>query len=382
MRIRHVILDRDGVLNREPPAGWITTPSEFAWEDGAPEALAHLASSGVRVSVVTNQSAIGRRVASADQVEAVHRHMREDARRRGGRIDAVLVCPHAPGDRCRCRKPEPALVLEAMERSGIPPAETLLIGDDPRDLQAGRRAGVGVALVRTGKGTAAALVEPEVPVYPSLLAAVHQAVPPAQDLRVGAGAIRGAFAEHQAVLAASLEDVPRALEEAAALLVERLRGGGRVLACGNGGSAADAEHFAAELLGRLSGERPGLPALALTGCSAVLTSLANDAGYAEVFARQVEALARPGDVLVAITTSGRSPNVVAALEAARRAGCDAVALTGRDGGAAADLATRAIRIPSGETTRVQEMHALCLHALAAAVDRALGGAPPGGVPSP
>ena len=122
------------------------------------------------------------------------------------------------------------------------------------------------------------------------------------------------------------------IAQAAKHLAEKLGQGQKILACGNGGSAADAQHFAAELVNRFEVERPGLAAVALTTDGAALTSIANDAAFDQVFARQVRALGRPGDVLLAISTSGNSPNVVAAAEAARQSGMSVVALTGRDGG--------------------------------------------------
>ena len=161
---------------------------------------------------------------------------------------------------------------------------------------------------------------------------------------------------------------------AAALLAEALRAGGKVLVCGNGGSAADAQHFAAELLNRFERERPALAAVALTTDSSTLTSVANDYDFGRVFARQVEGLGRAGDVLVAISTSGRSPNVNEAVRAAHARGLRVVALTGRDGGELAALLREGdveIRVPSGSTARIQEVHILALHCLCDLLDHDL-----------
>ena len=153
MTYRHVILDRDGVLNREAPdAGYILEPSEFFWVPGALEALATLRRAGLYLSVATNQSGVGRGLMSLAQLEAVHERMRTEAAQSGAALDAVLFCPHAPDARCACRKPEPGLIYEAIARSGIAPAESIVIGDDKRDLEAAARAGVRAVLVRTGKG--------------------------------------------------------------------------------------------------------------------------------------------------------------------------------------------------------------------------------------
>lgn len=163
----------------------------------------------------------------------------------------------------------------------------------------------------------------------------------------------------------------RPLVGAAAAIVAALAGGGKLLAFGNGGSAADAQHVAAELVGRFERERPALAAVALSADVPVLTSVANDEGYARVFARQVEALGRRGDVALGISTSGTSPSVVAGLDAARRLGLTTVALTGRDGGDAGRIADVHVNVASASTARVQEVHRTLLHALCALVERAL-----------
>lgn len=170
-------------------------------------------------------------------------------------------------------------------------------------------------------------------------------------------ALTEAIALHERVRAAGVETILAA----AAAVTTALRQGGTVLVFGNGGSAADAQHLAAELVGRFQRERRGYAAVALTADPSVLTSIANDYGYDRVFARQVEALGRSGDVAIAITTSGRSPNVVRALEAARARSLTTVALTGRDGGEAGRVADVHVNVPSDSTPRVQEVHRTLLH---------------------
>ena len=162
-----------------------------------------------------------------------------------------------------------------------------------------------------------------------------------------------------------------AIVRSAEVLRATLAAGHKVLLCGNGGSAADAQHIAAELVGRFVVERRGLPAIALTTDSSALTALANDYGYDVVFARQVEALGRPGDVLVAITTSGRSKNVVAAIAAARACGMKVIALTGGGGRELVASCDAGVAVPSGETARIQECHIAIGHAIAELVDRLL-----------
>jgi D-glycero-D-manno-heptose 1,7-bisphosphate phosphatase len=174
MTPRHLILDRDGVLNHEASSGWISSAAEWRWLPGVLGALRSLHEAGVRVSVVTNQSCIGRGLATRQQVDAVHERMMRECRAAGGSIDAVFVCPHAPGDGCDCRKPRSGLVRQAVTAAGLAAGQTLLVGDDQRDLEAGRGGGVRIALVRTGKGvqTEASLGASDVPVYDDLRSAV------------------------------------------------------------------------------------------------------------------------------------------------------------------------------------------------------------------
>jgi D-sedoheptulose 7-phosphate isomerase len=164
--------------------------------------------------------------------------------------------------------------------------------------------------------------------------------------------------------------------QVAEALIKCLVEGHKLLVCGNGGSAAAAQHFAAEMLNRFEAERPGLPAIALTTDSSTLTSIANDYQFSDVFARQVRALGQSGDVLLCITTSGGSANVVSAIEAAHDRDMPVVLLSGRDGGAAAVALAQGdleIRVPSGSTARTQEVHILVLHCLCDLIDRSLLG---------
>jgi D-sedoheptulose 7-phosphate isomerase len=155
------------------------------------------------------------------------------------------------------------------------------------------------------------------------------------------------------------------------VLLEALRSGRTVMACGNGGSAADAQHFAAELTGRFARERRAWPALALTTDTSALTAIGNDYGFDRVFARQVEAHGRQGDVLVAMSTSGNSPNVLAAVEAARARGVKTIGLTGTDGGALGRVVDVHLNVPSPTTARIQEVHITLLHVLCDLVEQEL-----------
>ena len=159
----------------------------------------------------------------------------------------------------------------------------------------------------------------------------------------------------------SLRAVRPVLERIATEITYTVLAGNKILWCGNGGSAADSQHLAAELVGRFRRERRGLPSIALTTDTSALTSISNDYGYEKVFSRQVEALCSKGDVLVGISTSGNSQNVCLALKAARELGALTIAFTGKDGGAMADIAEIVLQIPSKDTARIQEGHVLCGH---------------------
>jgi D-sedoheptulose 7-phosphate isomerase len=155
---------------------------------------------------------------------------------------------------------------------------------------------------------------------------------------------------------------------AAQALVEALQAGGKVLVFGNGGSASDAQHLAAELVGRFMKERAAMPAVALTVDTSILTAIANDYSYKQVFVRQIEALGRPGDVALGISTSGESPNVVAGLKTARARGLKTIALTGRDGGAVGQAADIHVNVPDQNTARVQEVHRTLLHVMCEVIE--------------
>lgn len=184
------------------------------------------------------------------------------------------------------------------------------------------------------------------------------------------GAVTAVIDEHVALVGA-LRDLAPSVAQAAALVTEALAGGGKVLLCGNGGSAADAQHIAGELVGRFLKERRPLPALALHTNTSVLTALGNDYGFEEVFARQVAALGRPGDVLVVISTSGNSPNVLRAAEVAKERGMKVIGLTGAGGGKLKQLCDLCLCVPSASTPRIQEMHILIGHIICQLVEEAL-----------
>ncbi|MEO0575400.1 MAG: phosphoheptose isomerase [Pseudomonadota bacterium] len=184
--------------------------------------------------------------------------------------------------------------------------------------------------------------------------------------------IKDHFSESVEAKQASALVLPDALLQAATLMSDAIRSGGKIMSCGNGGSAGDSQHFSSELLNRFEMERPGLPAMALTTDTSTLTSIANDYAYEDIFSKQVRALATSADVLLAISTSGNSENVCRAIAAAHEAGARVVALTGRDGGKMRALLSEEdceICVPSPRTARIQEVHLLAIHCLCDIIDQ-------------
>lgn len=184
------------------------------------------------------------------------------------------------------------------------------------------------------------------------------------------------FQDSIAVKQQSLEVLIEPIHRAGEAMVNSLLNNGKILSCGNGGSAGDAQHFSAELLNRFEKERPGLPAMALTTDSSTITAIANDYSYEEIFSKQVSALGQPGDILLAISTSGNSANVAAAMRAAQERDMLSVVLSGNDGGLMTDLLRDQdieIRVPSNRTARIQEVHLVVIHCLCDFIDTQLFG---------
>lgn len=186
--------------------------------------------------------------------------------------------------------------------------------------------------------------------------------------------IQSHFEESIETKRAAMASIIPEIVEAGELMVETLRNGGKILSCGNGGSAGDAQHFSAELLNRFEMERPGMPAIALTTDSSTITAIANDYAYQDIFAKQVLALGNAADLLLAISTSGNSPNVLRAVDSAHELHIKVVALTGSDGGAmqaALEETDVEICVPAHRTARIQEVHILIIHALCEFIESAL-----------
>ena len=174
--------------------------------------------------------------------------------------------------------------------------------------------------------------------------------------------------DHQQLIKKVIEGLTGDIEKACGMMVSAIKDGKKILLAGNGGSAADAQHIAAELSGRFVKERRALPGIALTVDTSALTAIANDYGYEHVFSRQVEALAQPGDLFIGISTSGNSHGILNAFESAKSIGCQTLGLSGRDGGKMNGLCDLNVVVPSNVTARIQEMHILIGHILCKAVD--------------
>jgi len=194
---------------------------------------------------------------------------------------------------------------------------------------------------------------------------------PTSESLTAATLLQRSLQEHLEAIHALLQSSLGEIERAGALITATLNQGGKILLCGNGGSAADSQHIAAELVGRYELHRRAWPAIALTTDTSALTALSNDYGYEDVFARQVEALAKPGDLLLALSTSGTSANVIKAAETARRIGCKVIALTGAVGEPLASLCDLAVVVPSMRTSRVQEAHITIGHLWCELIDAEL-----------
>ena len=180
--------------------------------------------------------------------------------------------------------------------------------------------------------------------------------------------IQQEFQKHIETSQKSMENLSDDIEIAAKICIETLKKNGKIILFGNGGSAADAQHIAAELVGRYMTERKGLAAIALTTDTSILTSIGNDYGYEEIFSRQIEALAKPEDVVIGISTGGSSKNVLNALKIAHRVGCNIVGFSGRGGGMMNEICDLNIVVPSDVTPRIQEMHILIGHTLCHLID--------------
>jgi phosphoheptose isomerase len=372
MSRRYALLDRDGTLIVEKHH--LSSIDELELLPGAAEGLRRLATAGVGAVVVTNQSVVGRGMLSMEELKRIHDEMLRRLGAEGAGLEGIYICPHRPDENCTCRKPSPELAQRAAAELRFELREAFVIGDQPGDIQMGRACGATTLLVRTGYG---GQWEQD----------GLQADFVADDLAAAAGRIQAmlsltgdAETRLRRHIETSIETKRKLLEsgvgrmlEAAGVMRECLAGGNKLLLCGNGGSAGDAQHIAAEFVSVLNQSflRPGLAAIALTTDTSVLTASANDFGFAGVFERQVQALGRPGDVVIGISTSGNSENVLRAVNYARSHGMRTIALTGDRKCKLAEAAEIALRAPSAITQFIQESHIMIGHILCDLVEQSL-----------
>ena len=370
----YILLDRDGTVIVEK--NYLSTPDEIELLPGAVEGMRLMQDAGFGLIIVTNQSGIARGKLTLETLAVIHAEIERLLAEGGVRIDAFYHCPHVPEDRCDCRKPEPLLAQRAASDFGFDLRNSFVIGDKPCDIYLGKNCGARTILVRTGYGREheAAGLEAGFVADNLVEAALHirsiigfMLIPSARERlrRHVAGSI-----ETKQKLLTQCED---ALIAAAQAMTETLQNGGKLLLCGNGGSAADCQHIAAEFISVLNQSflRPGLPAIALTTDSSILTASANDFGFEGIFERQVQALGKPGDVLIGISTSGNSKNVLRALQYARNHGIRSIGLTGTPGGKMTGSCDICLRAPSDVTQFIQESHIMMGHILCDLVEQSL-----------
>jgi phosphoheptose isomerase len=382
-RKRFAVVDRDGAIIVQKR--YLSSPDEVELLPNAAAGIRRLRELGLGVVVATNQSPVGRGYFGMDAVDRVNSRMAALLAAEGATIDRFYICPHTPDDACACRKPNPGLLLQASLDFAFDPAAAFVIGDKDCDIDMGRNCGSTTFLVETGYGRehlAKGWAKPDFVVRDLAEAANYidgilkdsSMETAEQALVVGAAErlrkhLLGSIAAKRRVL----EECEPAILAAAGVIASSITAGGKMLLCGNGGSAADCQHIAGEMVSVLNQNfpRPGLAAIAMTTDSSILTASANDFGYDGVFERQVQALGKPGDVVVGISTSGNSENVLRALCYAGRNGMRTIGMTGASGGRMAEESEIAIKVPSACVQHIQEAHITIGHILCDLVERTL-----------
>jgi D-sedoheptulose 7-phosphate isomerase/D-glycero-D-manno-heptose 1,7-bisphosphate phosphatase len=370
-----VLLDRDGTIIAD--SGYVGSVDRVEFIDGAIEAIAALNRAGLPVAVVTNQAGVARGYYELDDVHQVHKHMIEEMARHGAHVDLWLFCPYHPDGTVESfartsedRKPGPGMALAAARALGLDLASSWVVGDSASDIGLARA--VGAQALHVGP---VAFPAADVLSFPDLAAAAIHIL---GDHTRTAPSVRPSFPTFQytdgaafgndyaAELARAVASVDMArIAEAAALLDDAYERGACVFACGNGGSASIANHLQCDhVKGVRNGTGLATRVFSLSTNIELFSAIANDHGYDLVFEFQLQSLARPGDVLIAVSSSGRSPNVIRALEWANRHGMPTIALTGFSGGAARELASVSVHVPSDNYGIVEDAHQACMHLLA------------------
>lgn len=376
MSRRGVLLDRDGTIIVD--SGYVGAVEDVVFIDGAIEAIARLNAAGIPVAVVTNQAGVARGMYELADVDLVHKHLVAELARLGAHVDAWFFCPYHPDGVVAAfartsadRKPAPGMALAAASALDLDLSASWVVGDSECDVGLARAVGARPLHIAPG----GADLGPDVETVADLAAAVdvvlaeHAAATPAVGAAFPTRRYHdaGHFAvDYSSQLARAMATVePGRFEAAARILDGAYERGATVFSCGNGGSASIANHFQCD---HVKGVRIGTGLLtrvqSLSTNVEILSAIANDNGYENVFDFQLQSHARPGDVLVAVSSSGRSPNIVRALEWCNENDVETVALTGFTGGPARDLATVSIHVDSSNYGVIEDAHQACMHLLA------------------
>ena len=352
--MKALFLDRDGVINID--YGYVSHIDNFEFTDGIFELINLFVKDGYQLFIVTNQSGIGRGYYSQDDFDILSKWLLKEFSTRDIQIEKIYYCAHSPEDNCNCRKPAIGMIEQAiMEYPNINLDNSYMIGDKNSDINLAINAQIGNSI----------FIGKDINLNASFsFKNIRDAY---QSFKIR-NMIKNEFISHQETLNSSIDKVMPNTEEASNLVIETLKRGNKILLCGNGGSAGDAQHISAELTGRYKSNRRALASIALTTDTSAITAIANDFGYEFIFSRQIEALANNGDLLIGISTSGNSQNIILALEKAKELGCRTIGLSGKDGGAMKKICDTNIIIPSNNTARIQEMHILIGHIICQGVD--------------
>lgn len=364
-----VLLDRDGTIIVDK--NYLHEADGVELLLGSVDGLKLLYNEGYRLIIISNQSGVGRGYFSVEEVNKVNDRLTSLLKAEGVEIAGYYCCFHAPEEGCDCRKPKIGLVEQAMEELDFNKDDiSAVIGDKASDIELGKNLEAFSILIGTDtKDDVAANV-----VVSNLLDAASIIIEREPDIQMNKDVmlkqITENFEDHRRTVAL-MDTLKENILKAALLMIESLANGGRIFFCGNGGSAADAQHLAAELSGRYLKNRSALDGIALTCNSSAVTAIGNDFGYDEIFARQLEAHGRTGDTLVAITTGGSSPNILKVVEEAKKKGIKIISMTGSKPTSLSEQSDVHLAIPVPFTPRIQEMHILVGHTLCELIESQL-----------
>jgi histidinol-phosphate phosphatase family protein len=376
-----VLLDRDGTIIID--SGHVGSVERVQFIDGAIEAIAALNRAGLPVAVVSNQAGVARGLYDVEDVQQVHKHMIAELARAGAHVDQWLFCPYHPDGSVEAfarfsadRKPAPGMAWAAAETLGLDLSVSWVVGDSDADIGLARA--VGARPLRVGVPAGSEVADSEVPVFPDLAGAVTHILAieaessspsqnPAPAFPIHRYDDAGVFGvEYSDELHAALQTIdPSRVAAAAALLNDAHDRDATVFSCGNGGSASIANHLQCDHV-KCVGQGTDLRTrvFSLSTNVELFSAIANDNGYEHVFEHQLASVARPGDLLIAVSSSGRSPNIVRALEWASAHGLQTIALTGFTGGPSRSLADVSIHVTSSNYGIVEDAHQVCMHLLA------------------